>query len=493
MPGMRKGLALFPLRRLPPSRIMLSLAFYSALLGLWLMHGGRRVAHAPAAGTTDAARAGAVLSSLPHWSWGQRFTGTQAAATSRQQHSTAPQKKQPNLVVPAGYPTLAELQARFQELVQRYPQLAHLDTIGRSSTGRHPILAIRLTAPRPGMSDKPAFLISALHHAREPLGVFICHALMNRLLSNYGSSTRHTRLLDSLEIWLVPIVNPDGYEYLMTSRREYPWWRKNLRDNNGDGSFDPLSDGVDLNRNYGYNWSEGGEDEPGSWFYRGPEPFSEPEIRALRQLALHKRFVMGISYHSYGEAILYPWGNYTPPPDQQLILDIAEKCAARIERFSGPGCYSILPLNGRAGQSSVWMYGALGTVDFIIETGEEYFPSLADADRIVEQNLPGAFYLLERALGAGICGRVVDDETGEPVPARIHVAGLEADHVQPRQANGREGWFQRLLLPGTYAIEVRVPDYEPARFFNVLVRDQHMTSLHVGLKRMNGRTSGNSH
>lgn len=490
MPRMREGLALFHVRRFRSSRVMLSLAFYSALLGLWLLPGGRRIASDPASRPPSTTKHGAVLANLPDWPFWRQTAGRQKVFTARRQHGSQSQEApHPNLVVPAGYPTLAEMEARFKELVQRYPQLAHLDTIGRSSTGRHPILAIRLTAAQPGMLDKPAFLISALHHAREPVGVFICHGLMSQLLTNYGSSSRYTRLLDSLEIWLVPIVNPDGYEYLMANRREYPWWRKNLRDNNRDGRFDPLIDGVDLNRNYGYNWSDGGENEPSSWFYRGAEPFSEPEIQALRQLALQKKFVMGVSYHSYGEAILYPWGNYAPPPDEKLILDIAEKCAARIVRFSGVGTYNVLPLNGRAGQSSVWMYGALGAIDFIIETGEEYFPALADADRIVEQNLPGAFYLLERALGAGIFGQVVDGETGKPVPAGIHIAGLEAAHVQPRQANGREGRFQRLLLPGTYAVEVRVPDYEPARFLGVQVRDQRMTPLHVALKRRNSHTA----
>lgn len=202
---------------------------------------------------------------------------------------------------------------------------------------------------------------------------------------------------------------------------------------------------------------------------------------------------MGVSYHSYGEAILFPWGNYSPPPDQELIVDIARTCAAQIGRLSGRGTYSILPLNGRCGQSSIWMYGALSAIDFIIETGEEYFPSLADAANIAEQNVRGAMYLLGRALGAGVYGHVVDAETGKPVNADIHVSGLRADYVQPRHANGAFGRFERLLRPGTYAVEVSQADYETARFEKVRVEADRLTPLHVMLRRKNGQTSPSSH
>lgn len=476
-------------RRRNTFHLLLTLVFYAVLIGFWLS--------VTRDSADDRHKNQTSISALPLLSsWPPTLNRTRlwdalpGASTSR---DSAPRTREQNFSVPPGYPTLSEFETRFFNLVHRYPQLAKIEKIGRSTVWQQPIWAIRLTAAAHEQTGKPAVLFTALHHAREPAGVFICLAVMNDLLSNYGVSARHTRLLDSLEIWFVPIVNPDGYRYIMESQRNYPWWRKNLRDNNHDGRFDPLVDGVDLNRNYDYNWSEGGENEPSSWFYRGAQAFSEPEIQAVRDLALQKKFVLGVSYHSYGEAVLFPWGNYLPAPDQDLIVDIAQTCAAQIGRLSGRGTYNILPLNGRCGQSSIWMYGELGAIDFIIETGEEYFPSLADAARIAEQNLRGAMYLLERALGAGISGHVVDAETGKPLNADIHVRGRRADYVRPRHANGAWGRFERLLRPGTYTVEISQTDYETARFEKVQVEADRMTPLHVMLRRKNGHAAESSH
>ena len=386
-------------------------------------------------------------------------------------------------VVPEAYPTLPDWERQFAELAGNFPHLARLHHIGRSTARQHPIIALRLTDHPDRDEDEPAVLFTALHHAREPAGVFICHALMQELLLNYGASARHTRLLDSLDIWLVPLVNPDGYEYILSSQRRFPWWRKNLRDNDNDGHFDPNSDGVDLNRNYDYNWVEGGDGEAASWFYRGQAAFSEAEIQALRDLELRRNFVMGVSFHSYGEAVLYPWGNFHHAPDQDLILDIARQYASRIGRLSGQGAYNVLPLNGRVGQSSVWMYGTGGVIDFICETGEEYFPPPEDLAPLTQENVKGALYVLERALGAGVSGHVVDAETGAPLEAEIIVQGFERDYVKPRRSHAESGRFDRLLLPGTYELRVQKKGYRTMRFENVEVRATGLTLLRAALQR----------
>ncbi len=395
-------------------------------------------------------------------------------------------------IVPPAYPTLTEFEYRFEELARAYPRLVTKHVIG-ASTMEQPLWAFRVSDHPDLNEDEPALLFTALHHAREPAGVFICHALMEDLLQNYGNSASHTRLVDSLDIWFVPLVNPDGYDYLMASQRQFPWWRKNLRDNNGDGKFDPLIDSVDLNRNYDYNWNEGGEGELGSWFYRGHSAFSEPETQALRNLEQQRNFILGVSFHSYGEAVLYPWGNFSPAPDHDLILDIAQKYAGQITRQSGAGKYQVLPLNGRVGQSSVWRYGVTSAIDFICETGEDYFPALESLPRIVAENVRGASYLLARALRSGVSGHVREFETGAPVEAEIIVAGFERDYVKPRHSHGRFGRFDRLLLPGVYTITVRKSGYRTAQFEHVSVNDSTLTYLDVELHREAVRPSITSH
>lgn len=396
-------------------------------------------------------------------------------------------------IVPAAYPTLEEFEHQFEELARKYPRLVRREIIGTSSARKRPIWAFRVTDNPEQDEDEPAVLFSALHHAREPAGVFICKALIEDLVQNYGGSARHTRLLDSLDIWIVPLVNPDGYKYLLENRRQFPWWRKNLRDNDGDGVFDPLIDGVDLNRNYDYNWEEGGEGEHGSWFYRGKQAFSETEIQALRDLELRRNFLLGVSFHSYGEAVLYPWGNFNPPPDHDLILDIAESYARQIGRVRERGTYGVLPLNGRVGQSSVWMYGASSVIDFICETGEDYFPAFEELPHIVAENVRGATYVLERALRSGLAGHVRDAQTGAPLEAEISVAGREATYVKPRHSSGPHGRFDRLLLPGVYTIAIHKSGYRSERFERVLIRDNTLTKIEVALQREAARPSVTSH
>lgn len=387
------------------------------------------------------------------------------------------------IVVPEGYPRLEEIEERLSQLVMTFPHLAAMYRIGESAAGRLPIWAVRISDNPEIDEDEPAVLFNGVHHAREPLGAFICADLMENILRSYDHDDRYRRYVDSLEIWLVPMVNPDGYKYIIDKNTRYPWWRKNLRDNNGDGFFDPLIDGVDLNRNYGYNWGDGDEDAPGSWFYHGRAAFSEPEVQSLRELARQENVLMGIDYHSYGESVLFPWGNFYPPPDQLLIYDIAMNCAIRIGRESGYGTYNVLPLNGRVGQSSVWMYGDLGAIHFIVESGSQYFPQMDRMPKIVRENLRGAEFLLSRALRSGITGHVRDAGSGKPLAAEIHIEGLQVPYVRPRQSDQVFGRFDRLLLPGTYTVLIVAPGYVPATIAGVRVYEDRRTTLEVSLRR----------
>jgi hypothetical protein len=389
-----------------------------------------------------------------------------------------------NATVPGAYPHLQVLERQFFDLVSAFPHLAHAYQIGQSTSWMQPIWGIRVSSSPEIDKDAPAVLFTGIHHAREPIGAYLCKAILEELLTNYGKSARYTRLLDSLEIWLVPIVNPDGYEYIIQNQLQFPWWRKNLRDNNDDGLFDPLVDGVDLNRNYDFNWEEGGDGNPASWFFRGSSAFSENEIQALRDLALRENFVMGVSYHSYGESVLYPWGNFHRAPDQELIVDIAQRCAGQIGRLSGGGSYNVLPLNGRVGQSSIWMYGELGTIDFIIETGEEYFAAPEDIPRIVKENVRGALFLMERALCGGVTGHVRDRQTGKPIAAEIHVNGCDAAYVKCRRADAARGRFDRLLFPGNYTLEIRAPGYQTETITGVQIHGDRMTVLEIAMMKL---------
>jgi len=408
-----------------------------------------------------------------------------AAASGKKSES---KRRNPNLL--RSYRPLDQIEHDIFKLRLKYPDLLHVEKIGRTAGMDQPIWAIKVSDNAPIREDEPRILFAGVHHAREPIGANICLELAKTLCEKYKTDPQIKKWVNSIEIWLVPVVNPDGYKYIFENDLRFPWWRKNLKDNDGDGVFNPLYDGVDLNRNYGYNWEEGGDGKPGSWFYRGDTPFSENETQALMNLARRENFAIGISYHSYGESILFPWGNFKRPPDLELIVEIAGEMASRIKRESGRGQYSILPLNGRVGQSSIWMYAEQHVIDYIIEVGTQYFPTEESVPFIVNENLKGAFYLFDRLLETGIKGHVFDTYTKKPLLAEVQVKELSASYVKPRMTDKEFGGFYRLLTPGKFTLEIHSRGYFPKTIKNVRVKRGRCTDFEIGLIPKRKLTNG---
>ncbi|MCJ7682131.1 MAG: hypothetical protein MUP70_15495, partial [Candidatus Aminicenantes bacterium] len=145
----------------------------------------------------------------------------------------------------------AETERELMTLAQDHPDIARVVDIGDSLEGRN-IYALKISRNVHLEENKPAMLIIGCHHAREWISVEVPLLFCRHLLDNADSNPDIKAIIDNGEVWIVPIVNPDGLEYSIHS---YRYWRKNRR-NNGAGSF-----GVDPNRNYGYMW---GYDELGS-------------------------------------------------------------------------------------------------------------------------------------------------------------------------------------------------------------------------------------
>jgi len=396
----------------------------------------------------------------------------------------------PKKNIPSPYLPPDAVYAKLTELSKRYPTLLHIEEIGRTAHYGLPLIAAKVSDNANQREDEPRALFTGVHHAREPIGANICLAIIETLCREYGEKTTIATLVNSAEIWFVPLVNPDGYKYMFDSNLEFPWWRKNMQDNDGDGVFDPLYDGVDLNRNYDFNWRDGGDDTPGSWFYRGAAAFSEAETEALMKLAKRENFAVGMSYHSYGESVLFPWGNYSDPPDLSLIIDIAQELASRLQRESGVGTYSILPLNGRAGQSSVWMYGELGTIDYIVEVGTQYFPAPKAVPSLLQEHVQAALYLIGRLFDTGVSGHVFDRASGQPLVAVVDVNGFSAEYVRPRSTESEFGSFYHLLPGGVYDLEIRSPGYDTKTISNIAVPEGKVAKVEVALERSAKASNG---
>jgi carboxypeptidase T len=253
-----------------------------------------------------------------------------------------------------GFLTLAEVEADVDSMHARYPHLIGTrDSIGHSLEGR-PIWGVRISGNTGSGGTLPCVLFTALHHAREPEGMMVLIYFMWYVLEQYGADEAITSLLDSREIYLVPVVNPDGYAYNMsTNPGGGGLWRKNRRAND-DGSF-----GVDLNRNYGFQW---GYDGIGSSplkndnDYRGAAPFSEPETQAIRDLCQRKKPTCALNYHAYANGLIHPWGySDLPTRDSLFYRRLAEYLTAHNYYTYGTGGYTLGYVTN--GDSDDWMYG----------------------------------------------------------------------------------------------------------------------------------------
>lgn len=256
----------------------------------------------------------------------------------------------------SAYHNYAEMLAAIEKAAAARPDIVHITTAALSLEGR-PILAVKISdEPRVDDPAEPGVLFFALTHAREHLTVEMALAIIRLFTDKYGVDPEITNLVNTRELWVLPNVNPDGGEYDIAGD-SYRFWRKNRRPN-PDGTY-----GVDLNRNYAYRWGccNGSSPIPGSETYRGPSAFSEPETRAVRDFVLaHPDITAAVSFHTYGELILYPYG-YTyedlPPDMDEEDYRTFVALADRMAQTNGYTPQQSSDLYITAGDAVDWLYG----------------------------------------------------------------------------------------------------------------------------------------
>jgi carboxypeptidase T len=263
-----------------------------------------------------------------------------------------------------GFYTLEDVLSELDDMHALYPNLIsqrvtisddNLTHEGRSQYW------VRISDNASVNEGEPEILYTGAHHACEPIGVQQIIYYMWYLLENYTTDIEIKHLVDNTEMYFIPVVNPDGYEYNhQTNPNGGGMWRKNRRDNGG-GIF-----GVDPNRNYGYKWgvdNQGSSPYPDEDTYRGPSAFSEPEIQNIRDFCESNEFDMALNYHSYGNLLLYSWG-WTEEPcvDNELMNEMSLLMTGKNDYTYGPGSTTIYPTNGA---SDDWMYGEQMSKDVV--------------------------------------------------------------------------------------------------------------------------------
>ncbi|UCE60735.1 MAG: IPTL-CTERM sorting domain-containing protein [Phycisphaerales bacterium] len=282
--------------------------------------------------------------------------------------------------------TYSEYVTFLTDLAAAYPDLAELISLGTSIEGRT-LWTLRITGPG---TNKPGVLFHGGQHAREWLTPPIIAYAAQYLLVNYDSDPTVRQLVDNIEWFLMPIMNPDGYVYSWTTDRA---WRKNRRDNPG------YYEGVDLNRNWARGWGgPGSSSVPSSEIYRGPAPFSEPETQAVRNFLIdHPNVRSYIDFHTWVYMLLWPWG-YTSAqtPDHDTFAEVGETMVDLvagvhgIQYAYGTTYSTIYPVGGG---SIDWVYGEQDRWAFTIEArGPFYVVPASEILPAAEENLPAMLF-----------------------------------------------------------------------------------------------------
>ncbi|MDZ4663020.1 MAG: M14 family zinc carboxypeptidase [Pseudomonadota bacterium] len=347
------------------------------------------------------------------------------------------------------YKSPDEIEALLKDYSSRYPGITKLVSIGKSLEGRD-IWALKIS-DNPDVHEvgEPAILFNGMHHAREVMTPEVPLDLIEVLINNYLSDDVLTRWVNSYEIWVVPMLNVDGNNKVWT---EDNWWRKNTR-----GGY-----GVDINRNYPYGWAScnGSSSNKNTDTYRGESPGSEPETQALMGLVAQIRPVFDISFHSYGELVLYPYGCDGQRVETASVVEpIGQELASRIKSDSGGGTYTAgVPweiLYGVDGDDISWMYHEYQVIPFVIELNQDFQPEYGKYRDATVKKLRSAWTLLFKRLEeAGFYGQVIDNNL--PVKnATLKISGEK--YTQSYRVNP-DGTFFIILNPGVYKLIVETPE-----------------------------------
>jgi hypothetical protein len=340
------------------------------------------------------------------------------------------------------YHTYNEMVTVLNNLVSSYPSITELDTIGYSVQGRL-LLALKIT-DNPNLNEnEPEFRINGCHHGNEWPASEIPIYLAQYLCENYGSIDTVTNLVDNREIWIIPMLNPDGHE--VQSRTN--------------------ANGIDLNRNYGYMWiGEGGD----------VVQYGQPESRAMYEFSQRHNFVLGLSYHTYGEIVNYIW-NWTPTrtPDDSIIVELSNAYAS-YNGYSVTNGYDWYRTNGDMNDYS---YGIDGAIDWTIELATTFIPDSSQLDSIWDQNRPAIISLLQKCK-QGISGVVRDSSTKDTLTQAV----VNIEEVDwPVFCDPVSGHFHRILQPGTYTVRAWANGYYPKNITNVTVTSDTSTHIIVDL------------
>ena len=350
-----------------------------------------------------------------------------------------------------------EMEQFITDLAAQYPDLMEVIPLTDPLFEGHIVYAVKITH---GKGTKPVFFLDAQHHAREVMTAEIARDAIQYLVTNYGTDPQVTQWVDAIEIWIVPIVNPDGANYVFTHD---PMWRKNRNPNCA----------VDINRNYEFSWNKcrGSSSQCQAEDYRGTGAASEPETRGITTLMEVLKPLFYLTYHSYGQYIIWPYGCDYSSEDDALgdiggaLNSILEDDTGRTGNYRmGTSFDTLYITDGTADDEG---YGRLGTFAYCIEVNSDRaggFQPSYDLWRDVtvqRQRTAWQFFLDQTLNGPLVRGTVRNAVRRRPLAdVTITVDGITfADGESPRTTDARGRYFFIGRKNTSYTLTFSAPGY----------------------------------
>lgn len=377
------------------------------------------------------------------------------------------------------YYTVAEITAEIDALVLAHPTRARkvdLSTLpgGAVTVGGRHIFALKVSDNVAVDEDEPAIVLAAQHHAREVNAPVMVVTAMQRVLNGYATDAQLQALVDGHELYFVPMVNPDGVDYVWNTNN---LWRKNRRANGG------TSFGVDNNRNYPFLWGNcGSSATTTSETYRGPSAGSEAETITMRNLIATVRPEIYLDFHSYGQDVLRMWApcatvNPTMQAFQQRYCD----------DLRTPMGFSTRDPSG-SGEAPEDHYASGGALSFLIEVGLAFQPPWADTvaeEAVVWTGVRQALTAWRPALR----GHVRSSLGSLPLVSTVTFAPNLLNHGEVTKSRARDGRYGLWLPLGTWNVTFAAAGHQSRTVPITVSSYDTPVDLDVLLEPSNGATT----
>ncbi len=351
------------------------------------------------------------------------------------------------------YHNYDQIIALMDSLATAFPDICKKIVTGTTLQGRQ-LTYLKISDNVGTDENEPEVLFDGGIHGDEIGGPENLVRFARDLCTGYGSDPQITGLIDSREIFIYPMVNPDGRANMSRYNSNY----------------------VDCNRDGGYMWNGEGN---------SPGTFSQLETKALRNCVYEHHFVIHITYHSGEEVVLWPWCyRATQPPDYPALHQLAVT-------YSGASGYPLLqvrqsyadyPTNG---ETIDYSYGLSGTDALTMEISNNKQPPGSQIQYYYHNNVPAMMEMLTNA-GFGLEGIVTDSVTGLPVRAALFVDGFF-----PVYSDSVNGYYHKYLPAGTYSLRFVANDYLTGVINNITVPESGSTTINIQLQPFPGHFVSN--